>query len=186
MRIYLIILFLLLHTLSVSSQNIFKGKLVSGLTGRPIKFGIIELNNELLASTDTLGNFTIKLDSATNQALIIWSYETGWLAVENLQFNSIDTTTILLTPTCEFSAAKDITDKKIKLFNYAGGLNPMLTKADSLFEKRYKIMYWGDGGCTNTIPKDCIETYNNAIFTYLDKKYGGKWRKEVSNYVYGL
>ena len=169
-----------------NSQNLYKGKLISGLTGKAIKSGYIEFNDKLLATTDTLGNFTIELDSANNISLIFYSEETGWIAIDSLQFNKNEILIITLVPECLNSAEQDIKEEKIKLFRAAGAFGPSPTKADYAFEKKYKVSYHGDGGCTNAIALDCLETYNRIVGIYLDKKYGPKWRKEVSKSVHGL
>ena len=186
MRSTLIIFICLILFVSGNSQNLYKGKLVSGLTGKPIRAGHIEFNNKLLATTDTLGNFTIELDSANNIALIFYSTEIGWTAIDDLQFNKNDIRVITLAPECLNSAEKDIKENKIKLFRAGGAFIPLPTKIDHDFEKQYKITYYGDGGCTNAIATGCLETYNHTIGIYLDKKYGTKWRKKVSKNVYGL
>ncbi len=186
MRSALIILACLLLCVSSNSQNLYKGKLISGLTGKPIRSGYIEFKDKILATTDTLGNFTIELDSANNIALIFYSAEVGWTAIDNLQFNKNDILVITLLPECLNSAEKDIKANKIKLFRAAGAFSSLPAKTDHDFEKKYKIIYYGDGGCTNSIAIDCLETYNHTIGIYLDKKYGTKWRKEVSKGVYGL
>ena len=186
MRSTLIIFICLLLFVSGKSQNLYKGKLVSGLTGKPIKSGYIEFNGKLLAATDTLGNFTIELDSATNNPLIFYSTETGWTAIDTLQFSKNDILVITLIPECLYSAEEDIKENKIKLFRPAGAFSPLPTINDHDFEKKYKITYYGDGGCMNEIVQDCLETYNHTIGAYLDKKYGTKWRKQVSKGIYGL
>lgn len=186
MRIILTILTGALFFISGYSQTPYKGRLISGLTRKPIRSGDIQFNEKLLASTDSLGYFTIELDSSKNIALIFFSPEVRWVAIDNLQFDKNGITVITLFPECLYSAEKDIEENKIKLFCAAGAFSPLPTKADNEFEKKYKITYYGDGGCTDGMATDCIETYNHTIGIYLDKKYGAKWRKEVSKGVYGL
>ena len=70
MRTKIIIFICLLIYTSGNSQTLYKGKLVSGLTGKPIKSGYIECNGKLLANTDTAGSFTIAIDKANNISLI--------------------------------------------------------------------------------------------------------------------
>jgi hypothetical protein len=186
MRWILTILTSGLFFLSGHSQTLYKGRLVSGLTDRPIKSGYIQFNERLLASTDSLGYFTIELDSSKNIALIFYSPEVRWVAIDNLQFHTNEIKVITLFPECFYSAEKDIKENNVKLFRAAGPFSILPTKADNKFEKKYNVTYYGDGGDIDALATDCIETYNHKIAIYLDKKYGKTWRKKVSKGVYIL
>ena len=182
----IIIFICVLVYISGNSQPLYKGKLVSGLTGKPIKGAYIEFNSVLLGDTDSTGAFTIALDIANDIPLIFYSPEIGWIVKENLNFYKDSIALITLTPECEYSAEKDIQEEKFKLFIASGPFSPSLTKADYKFEKKYAVNYYGDGDCTSAIATDCLYMYNQTIFTYLDKKYGKNWRKKVNKNVYGL
>jgi hypothetical protein len=168
------------------SQNLYKGKLISALTQKPIQFGYVQFNDKLLASTDTSGNFIIDLDSTNNIPLLFFSPEVGWVAMENLHFHKDSIVVIKLTPECPDVAEKDIKENKIKLFIASGPFSPLPTKTDHDFEKKYKVEYYGAGDCTHTIATDCLVTYNQTVFLYLDKKFGKGWRNKANKNVYGL
>ena len=186
MRSLSILISVLFGSLLCSSQDLYKGKLVSALTGKPIRSGYIEMNNNLVAATDTLGFFTIKLDTPGKVAFVVYASEVGWMAVNDLQFKVNETLVIPLTPDCLYSAQSDIEEGKIKLLLVFNAFSPPLSEQDLLFEKKYNLSYYGYGeGCTGIVT-DCIDTYNMAIGKFLDKKYGKKWRKEISRRVTGL
>lgn len=186
MRSLLIILICLLYSVNSYSQNLYKGRLISSLTRKPIHSGYIELNGKLVASSDTSGYFTIELDSANNIALIIWSSEIGWVVVDNLHFKKNEAIVILLNPDCLYSFEKDIKENKLKLLITFGAFSKPLTEADHAFEKKYSLIYSGYGSDAGGVVTDCIETYNHSIGLYLDKKYGNRWRQEVNKNVTGL
>jgi hypothetical protein len=186
MRSLVILISVLFVSLLCCSQDLYRGRLVSALTGKPIRSGYIEMNDKIIADTDTLGFFTIKLDSPDKVALAIYASEVGWIAVEGLQFKANETLVIPLTPECLYSAQSDIEEGKIKLLLIFNAFSSPLSKQDLFFEKKYKLTYYGYGeGCTGILT-DCIDFYNNAIGKFLDKKYGKKWRGEVNREVSGL
>ena len=185
MRNVLIILTCLLCVTNNYSQNLYKGRLISSLTGKPIS-GYIELNGKLVESSDTLGYFTIKLDSANNIALIISASEVGWVAVDNLHFKKNEVLVIRLKPDCLYSSKVDIREKNLKLLINFGAFTKPLAEADHAFEKKYSLTYLGYGKNDGNVATDCIDTYNHSVGLYLDKRYGKKWRQEVSKNVTGL
>jgi hypothetical protein len=182
----LIVIAFLFFSAQCYCQNIYKGRLVSGLTGKPIRSGLIDLNGKLLSDTDTLGYFAIELDSATNITLGFSTTEVGNFSIANLHFKKNETLLITFEPECTYSSQKDIARDSIKLLMSFGAFSPLLTKKDHAFEKKYNLLYYGYGDCSGGIVTDCIEVYNKAISKYLDKKYGRKWRKEVNKGVLGL
>jgi hypothetical protein len=186
MRSFLFISVFLYHWSFCFSQTIFKGRLVSALTGKPVKSALIEKDGKLIADTDSLGYFSLDIDSATNIELSFSTTELGSFSISGLHFKMNEVLLISFKPDCNHSPQKDIKEKKIKLLMISNAFSPPLDSKDKLFEKKYKVVYHGCGdGCTGIIT-DCIEMYNKVIGEFLDKKYGKAWRKEVNKEVLGL
>ena len=84
------------------------------------------------------------------------------------------------TLTCFFydkvSAIRDIKAKKIQLV-LKSGIAPKRYDNQDAFCKKYSIEYI-ELGCMGD-SKECLKQYNQVMATYLDKKFGKKWRKEV-------
>ncbi|HVF98097.1 MAG TPA: hypothetical protein VM871_12280, partial [Flavisolibacter sp.] len=156
------LLCLLIVSICCSSQNTYRGRAVSALTGKGLKGAMIERNAKLVADTDSQGYFTIELDSTANIALDFSTIEVGNIGVGGLSFKKDEVLQILLMPDCLYSAASDIRKGKVKLLMAFTAFSPRLTKGDFAFEKKYKLQYWGYGeGCTGIV-EDCMETYNKA------------------------
>ena len=100
---------------SARSQTNYKVRLVSGLTGKPIKSGYIYTRNDnLIGATDTLGYFTVESDSLINAPIIFFSEKTGWTAIDKFEPKKGEVTVLLLSPQCLYSAEDDIAKKKNK------------------------------------------------------------------------
>jgi len=76
-----------------------------------------------------------------------------------------------------------MTSKKTKLL-LIGGEAPIIYSSQRKFERKYKVRYY-DFGCLAPY-KQCVISYNETIFDYLNKKYGVKWRIEIRNDVIGF
>jgi hypothetical protein len=87
---------------------------------------------------------------------------------------------------CEVSkekAADDLQKGKVE-FLLQGGIAPVHVEGQESFERAYSVHYH-DLGCM--IPKGlCIDVYNQQVATYLDKKHGKGWRKQVRKDVTGV
>jgi len=80
-------------------------------------------------------------------------------------------------------ANTDIKKGKLKLL-IQGGIVATHVKGQELFEQKYGVVYY-DFGCVG--PSDIrIEAYNKVIGTFMDRKYGKGWRKEVRKDVRGI
>lgn len=184
-RCVLLFLFLLLSK-SNYAQITYKGKLISALTNKPIKGALIEMNGNIVAGSDSLGFFSFESDSVRSVTLTFETVEVGGMIISGFRFKKDEVLLIKLEPDCQFSYRKDIAAGKPKLLMIFSAFAPRLTKKDHAFAKKYHLTYQGYGdGCTGIVT-DCIDTYNKAVGLYLDKKYGKKWRKEVSGDVSGL
>ena len=78
-------------------------------------------------------------------------------------------------------ANEDIKRNQITLF-VQGGIAPIISKNDPIFEKKYKIKY-NDLGC---IGNKCTELYNQTIFDHLTKVFGNRWIKTVQTNTVGF
>ena len=188
MRIVFFLLFGIC-TFCVNAQNIYTGRLVSPLTGKAITPAIISPErppDSIVYGVDSLGYFKIQSDSPSRVTLSFSTIEAGNIQIGGLDFTKDEVLVIQLMAECEFSASKDIREGKVKLLMIFNAFSPPLTQKDRTFEKKYKLSYWGYGGGCIGISTDCIESYNSEIARYLDKTYGKRWRKEITQIVSGL
>ena len=84
-------------------------------------------------------------------------------------------------------AKKDIKKENIRIL-FSGGFGGMPdfdNKKDIAFQKKYSIEFFSQG-CIRIGMDGNEEEYNQTIFTYLDKKYGKKWRIEIRDGAIGI
>ena len=139
-------------------------------------------NTNYTANTRKNGDFKFKSVKKGNYHLQIINSEFDTL----INLNSNKSLQLYLKLNCQNKkedAIKDIEQHTMKLL-LIGGDAPIVYTKDQNFSEKYKISFY-DYGC---LPDDynCIFSYNKAIFSYLDKKYGKGWRDEVRNDVIGL
>lgn len=80
-------------------------------------------------------------------------------------------------------ANTDLKNGSVK-FLLRGGIVSTYVKGQEVFEKKYGIVY-RDFGCV--MPANIsIEDYNKVVASFMDKKYGKGWRKEVRRDVQGI
>jgi len=80
-------------------------------------------------------------------------------------------------------ANADLKNGHVK-FLLRGGIVSTYVKGQEIFEKKYGIAY-RDFGCV--MPSNIsIEDYNKVVASFMDKKYGKGWRKEVRKDVQGI
>ncbi|SFA54091.1 hypothetical protein SAMN04488511_11312 [Pedobacter suwonensis] len=80
-------------------------------------------------------------------------------------------------------ANADIKKGKPK-FLIQGGIVSTRIKGQELFEQKYGVVYQ-DLGCVGPSAIR-IEDYNKVVASFMDKKYGKAWRKEVRKDVQGI
>lgn len=80
-------------------------------------------------------------------------------------------------------ANADIKNGKLK-FLIQGGIAATRVKGQELFEQKYGVVYY-DFGCVGPSAIR-IEDYNKVVASFMDKKYGKGWRKEVRKDVQGI
>lgn len=74
-------------------------------------------------------------------------------------------------------AQRDIAKGRPKLF-LLGGIAALKRAEDSSVEKQFGFSY-KDFGCVRPVDDRCMREYSREVFTYLDRKYGEKWRSGV-------
>jgi len=80
-------------------------------------------------------------------------------------------------------ANTDLKNGTVK-FLLRGGIVSTYVKGQEIFEKKYSIAY-RDFGCV--MPANIsIEDYNKVVASFMDKKYGKGWRKDVRRDVQGI
>ncbi len=80
-------------------------------------------------------------------------------------------------------ANADLKNGTVK-FLLRGGIVSIYVKGQEVFEKKYGIAY-RDFGCVMPV-NISIEDYNKVVASFMDKKYGKDWRKEVRRDVQGI
>jgi hypothetical protein len=184
--VFLILLLLTIHHDSFcqtenQAKTFIEGRIVSGVNNKPLVNVPVYLKHRTIGTiTDSLGYFKITEVPQGNYHLIARDF--GYVETEtaiSVASEPLKGLKITLKADCPYdrSAAKaDIASGKPKLL-LVGSIAPVVYKNQHWFERKYKVQYF-DFGCTPPA-YECIEEYNKEIFSYLDKKYGDKWRKEV-------
>lgn len=81
------------------------------------------------------------------------------------------------------TARDDIAKGKIQLL-LSSGIAPVIFKSDKKFTRKYGVTYY-EFGC-EVISNESLSKYNSIVATYLDSKYGVKWRRIVRDDVIGI
>lgn len=175
---------------SAHGQSEIVGFIQSSITGlKPMTEVYIEITNsdrplpERTTLTDSSGTFRLEnLEVNKKYILKVSAFGYGKQFFEINTVSGIVKTTLTLKASCEFSAEQarvDWENGTAKLL-LSGSIAPVAnTRADTRFEKKYKILYY-DFGCTPIIG-ECIKSYNEQIFDLLDDKYGKNWRRRARN-----
>jgi len=69
-------------------------------------------------------------------------------------------------------------------FLLRGGIVSTYVKGQEIFEKKYGIAY-AEFGCVMPV-NISINDYNKVVASFMDRKYGKDWRKEVRNDIQGI
>ena len=148
---------------------------------------IVILPSIRIVSTDNFGNYRFEnLKKGAYKIMVIdYNSEPKKFDLEIIS-EDIRNFDLVIDAKCKVSAKiaeLDIENNKPRLLVF-GGIAPYTTHEDGKFGNKYGIMFqvFGD----TAPPMDCLEQYNNRIFQYLDKKFGGEWRKEVRKDVVGF
>ncbi|KRT13451.1 hypothetical protein ASU31_24440 [Pedobacter ginsenosidimutans] len=80
-------------------------------------------------------------------------------------------------------ANADLKRGRVK-FLLRGGIVSTYVKGQELFEKKYGIAY-SEFGCVMPV-NISINDYNKVVASFMDRKYGKDWRKEVRGDIQGI
>ncbi|MCD6010872.1 MAG: hypothetical protein K0Q79_734 [Flavipsychrobacter sp.] len=130
------------------------------------------------------GKYILALD--TEQSFFVTKPFDTVLVVNN---NSIRNIELKLETVCtvftEDTANNDIAKGHIRLIMEPGSVMFKYSKKQKRIQKKYKLEYYWSG-CYRFTHYSCLKSYNRVIFSYLDNKYGAKWRTKVIDKVVGL
>ncbi|MBI9060633.1 MAG: carboxypeptidase regulatory-like domain-containing protein [Marinilabiliaceae bacterium] len=149
---------------------------------------VVELEQiRQITELDSMGFFQFKGIKPGTYKLKVHGYSsTTTDTMFVLKATSITVLNLLVVSNCEVNeekAKQDLTENKPRLL-ISGGITPIVYSKQYAFEKKYGVKYF-DFGCSAPAT-ECILSYNQYVFEYLDTKYGKKWRQEVRNDVVGL
>ena len=145
------------------------------------------LPNHKVTNIDSLGHFQFSgLKNGTYKLRVLdfnLKPEEFEIKLTSKSLSHID---LVISADCEVNkkiAEYDIKNKKLRVL-LSGGIAPVHYSNQEIAEKKYGFEYY-DFGCVSP-PTECINQYNATIFSYLDKKFGSSWRREVRKDVIGL
>ncbi len=177
---------ILLSLCAIAQKKTYKGRIVSSLTGNPVKEALIDIKGSIASSTDSLGYFSIDLDTAINVELGFSTSEVGSMTISGFNFIYNEILLITLPVDCQYSFEDDFKKGALKILMVFNAFSKPLNDDDLKFEKKYNVTYYGYGdGCTGII-QECIDNYNSKTANFLDSKFGKKWRRKVNKFVSGL
>ena len=171
---------------AIAQMKTYKGRLVSSLTGKPVKEALIDRKGSIVSSSDSLGYFSIDLDSASNVELGFSTSEVGSMTIKGFDFKLNEILLISLPVDCQYSYEDDFKNGSLKLLMVFNAFSKPLSAIDFRFEKKYNVSYYGYGDRCTGIVQECIDTYNHKTAKYLDAKFGRDWRKKVNKFVSGI
>ena len=129
---------------------------------------------------DKLNSGTYKLTFRVNN-----EYETIDTVVTISRESLSDLQLKLSKRPCDYDARRDINDSNLKILTSSGTSPRINNKGDNAFERKFKIKYvvLGDSRPESW---NCLKKYNDAVYEFLDNRYGKKWRKTVRDDAIGL
>jgi hypothetical protein len=181
---------------SICQEIEVKGVVKDKVSQEPLPFVFVAINtnkdsNNVQSNFD--GEFTCKIQNFNSLEILI-NYVGYNLFDTTINSNNITQLTLLLERNVTDSliwigigkgkALDDINKNKILLYMPSGFITPTLLPEDTLFENKYSVEYTSTG-CIK-YNGDNLPEYNATIATYLDKKYGNRWRKKVRKDIVGL
>lgn len=174
----------------VDTSQLFSvsGQVISAYDGLQIPFGNILYGRTSGTQVDSSGNFSINnLKSGQYRfrfSAMGYPNADTTITIQGADIVNIKWTIRVACPEIgRDSALRDIEAMHLKLLLQSGD-PPFIYSNDRKFSKKYKISFY-EFGCVVMYPFDCLKEYNGTIFSYLDKKYGKKWRRHIRPDVLG-
>ncbi|MFT2008113.1 carboxypeptidase-like regulatory domain-containing protein [Pontibacter sp. 13R65] len=184
--VFLILLFLTTNLDSFCqtenrAKTYIEGRIVSGVNKKPLADVYVSLKHKNIGTvTDSMGYFRFGEVPEGKYHLITQYFGYGETDTAiNVASAPLTGLKITIEANCSYDKSKaevDIKSGEPKLL-LVGSIAPVVFKNQHKFEQKYKVQYF-DFGCTPPA-YECIEEYNKIVFSYLDKKYGEKWRREA-------
>jgi hypothetical protein len=179
-----ILLGLILVTLSnCFVHKTFSGQILSIVDSLPSPGGEVKINNKEVIISDSSGRFTL----STTKRKIRLSDLSIFPRFDTVLHRRSLTTPVKLyssVPIDSTLALFDLAHNTIRLLCGGGfnGLGPMPFDKD--FETLYSVRYWYLD-CVMPSHKE-LNSYNNVVAGYLDKKYGNERRYKVRGDVHNI
>ena len=187
----ILLLFSIVGFSQSESQNdiLISGIVMSEVNNKPLENVTIRINLSG-AISDKKGRFYFKYHADKKDSLktIVFSalgYETIDSVID-LRKNKRFKFNFILKPRFGLNrkkALEEIENGEIKIL-ISSGIAPVFYKSDSKFSRKYKVKFV-EYGC-EAIAYESLYEYNKAVFEFLDKMYGGKWRRKIRKDVIGL
>lgn len=170
-------------------EILISGTIISEVNNKPLKDAYITINSTGNIS-DENGNFEFIYKLKKKDSLLTIKFSgLGYETVEK-SFSTNEITNqifnIILKPRFGLNREKALADIKNGEINIleSSGIAPVFYKSDSKFSKKYNVNFV-EYGC-EAIAWESLYEYNRAVFEYLDKKYGTKWRRKIRKDIIGL
>ena len=190
MRRLILILTIFVFCNTIQAQYKYRGQVFSYIRQEPITFGVVRLPSpsgtgrngrygKEITKIDSLGYFSFSLKDTSNVRIVVDCILAG-NTIQRLFYTDTIVKIFIKTDCYDYNtdrAKRDILKNDIYLLCDLGYATYKFSSIDTAFMKKYGVTYYNFAD--EPIMSDCMWLYNTEIASYLDKRYGDIWRKEV-------